>query len=191
MKGRLERERWQMMRERGNPEYEYSEAVHNELKRLIESATANPPGPSHAVRGGWWLLMAVALLSAILVFASVRSHAFRRPGAERDSANSPKAGVADDVMSVTSKQALQIVVEPVSEKMNSAGHEFLVIPDSAVILFDSKLSVFVEASAGRFRLRNVQAEPGQGGFTVIENGLRAGERVVTHGAILLTTKIRK
>ncbi|HEY7179915.1 MAG TPA: hypothetical protein VIC84_00785, partial [Blastocatellia bacterium] len=180
-----------MMRERGNPEYEYSEAVHNELKRLIESATANPPGPSPAVRGGWWLLMAVALLSVILVFASVRSHAFRQPGAERDSTNSPKSDVADDVMSVTSKQALQIVVEPVSEKMNSAGHGFLVVPDSAVILFDSKFSVFVEEPAGRYRLRNVQARPGQGGLTVIENGLRAGERVVTHGAILLTTKIRK
>src|SRR5215471_6083366 len=103
-----------MMRERGNPEYEYSEAVHDELKRLIESATANPPPPSHAIAGWWWLLMAVALLSAILVFASVRSHAFKRPGAERDSTNSPKPGVADDLISVTSKQALQIVVEPVS-----------------------------------------------------------------------------
>lgn len=177
------------MRERGNPEYEYSEAVHDELKRLIESATANPPPQSHAVAGGWWLLMLVALLSAILVFASVRSHEFKHPRAKRDSTISPKPGVADDVINVTSKQALQIVVEPISE-MNSAGHVLLVAPDTAVVLLGSVYFVFVEESPGRFRRRQVQIKPGPNGFTLIENGLRANERIVTHGAILLTTNPR-
>src|SRR5262249_10691226 len=177
-----------MMRENRNPEYEHSEAVHSELKRLIESATASPPIQSYAVRSLRWGLMAAALLCAILACAFVRSHIFRRSDMARDPINSPKSAAADDVVIITSKQLSQIVVEPVSEKTSRTGHEFLVVPDSAVVLLDSEFSVFVEESTGRFRPRKVQTRPGPNGLTLIENGLRAGERVVIHGAILLTGK---
>jgi len=179
------------MRDSSKLEYEYSEAVHNELKRLIESATAIPPAPSRAYMGLRWLLIAATLLAAILACAFVRWHTFRRSDTAKDSISSPKSAVADDVVTLTLKQSSQITVEPVSEEKSFAGHEFLAAPDGAVVLLGSEFFVFVEESAGRFRLRKVQTKPGPDGFTLIEDGLRAGERVVTRGAILLTAKIRQ
>src|SRR5215468_10100917 len=180
-----------MMRENSELGYEYSEAVHSELKRLIESATASPPAPSRSLMRPRWRLIAATLLAAILVWGYVRSHTFRRSDTAKDSVRSPESAAADDVVTITSKQSSQIVIEPVSEKKRFAGHEFLVAPDSAVVLLGSEFFVFVEESAGRFRLRKVQTKPGPDGYTLIEDGLRAGERVVTHGAIFLTVKIRQ
>src|SRR5262249_8848387 len=180
-----------MMRENSRSGYEYSEAVHSELKRLIESATASPPAPSRSFMRLRRRLIAATLLAASLVCAFVLSRAFRRSDTAKDSISSPKSSVADDFVTIMSKHSSQIVVEPVSEKKSFAGHEFLVAPDSAVVLLGSEYFVFVEESAGRFRPRKVQTEPGPDGLTLIENGLRAGERVVTHGAIFLTVKIRQ
>src|SRR5215468_11429496 len=180
-----------MMRDNSKLEYEYSEADHSELKRLIESATASPPAPSRAFMSLRWRMIAATLLLALLACAFVRWHTFRRSDTAKESISSPKSAAADDVVILTSKQSLQITVEPVSEKKSFAGHEFLAAPDGAVVLLGSEFFVFVEESAGRFRLRKVQTKPGPDGFTLIEDGLRAGERVVTHGAIFLTVKIRQ
>jgi len=188
------------MEKNGCPEYEYSEAVHGELERLIESATESPPTQLHAASSLRWRLMAAPLLFAILACAFVRTRTFTRPGMAKDPISSPKTAAPgrpdkpdteDDVVIITSKQLSQITVEPVSETMNSAGHEFFIVLDSAVVLLGSNFSVIVEESAGRFRPRRVQTKPGPNGLTLIENGLRAEERIVTHGAILLTAKIRK
>ncbi|MBO0724633.1 MAG: hypothetical protein J2P52_03455 [Blastocatellia bacterium] len=178
-----------MMRENSELEYEYSEAVHSELKRLIESATPSPP--SRSLMRLRWGLMAATLLAAILICAFVRWRAFRRSDTAKGSINSPKSAAADDSVTVTSKQLSQIVIGPALEKKSFAGHEFLVAPDSAVVLLGSEFFVFVEESAGRFRLRKVQPKPGPDGLTLIENGLRADERIVTHGAIFLTVKIQQ
>jgi hypothetical protein len=178
------------MRENSNLGYEYSEAVQRELKRLIDSATASPTAPSRAFSRLRWRLIAVTLLVTLLASAFVRWRAFRRSDTAKESIGSPKSAAADDVVILTLKQSLQIKVEPVSEKKSFAGHEFLVAPDSAVVLQGSEYFVFVEESEGRFRLRKVQTKPGPG-FTLIEYGLRVGERIVTHGAIFLTAKVRQ
>jgi hypothetical protein len=180
-----------MMRENSEPGYEYSEAVHSELKRLIDSATVIPPAPSRAFMRLRWRMIAATLLGALLACAFARWHTFRRSDTGKESISSPKSAAADDVVTLTLKQSLQITVEPVSKKKSFAGHEFLVAPDSAVVLLGSEYFVFIEESAGRFRPRKVQTKPGPDGFTLIENRLRVGERIVTHGAIFLTVKIRQ
>jgi len=181
----------EMMRENSKLAYEYSESVQSELKRLIDSATASPPAPSRAFSRLRWRLIAVTLLVALLACAFVRWRTFRWSDTAKESISSPKSAAEDNVVTITSKQSLQIKVEPVSEKKSFAGHEFLVAPDSAVVLLGSEFFVFVEESEGRFRLRKVQTKPGPDGFTLIENRLRVGERIVTHGAIFLTVKIRQ
>ncbi|MBO0721371.1 MAG: hypothetical protein J2P41_11150 [Blastocatellia bacterium] len=180
-----------MMSKNSKLEYEYSEVVQSELKRLIDSAAASQPAPSRAFMRLRWRLIAATLLAAVLTYAFVRSQTFKRSETAKDSINSPKSTAADGSVIITAKQSLQIVVEPVSETKSIAGHEFLVAPDSAVVLLGSEYFVFVEESIGRFRLRQVQIEAGPDGLTLIKDGLRAGERVVSHGAILLTAKIRQ
>ena len=45
--------------------------------------------------------------------------------------------------------------------------------------------VFVEEAPGSYQKHLVKTGPDLQGFTVIEAGLKAGDRVVTHGAMLI------
>jgi hypothetical protein len=114
--------------------------------------------------------------------------------------------MADGVVALTPNQWRSVTVEPVSWNVISDcrpgrrpdrrvdrqpdcrpdGRKSLVVPDSAVIALDAKPLVFVEEAPGRFRRRQVEPGRGLGGRMVIERGLEEGERVVTHGAILLS-----
>ncbi len=59
------------------------------------------------------------------------------------------------------------------------------VPDAAVILIGQKQYVFVEAGRGRFQRRLVSGEVRNDRRTLIRDGLQAGEKVVTEGALLL------
>jgi len=60
-----------------------------------------------------------------------------------------------------------------------------VVPTSAIITQGAEALVFVEEAPGRFRRRPVKAGRDTQGSTVIEEGLKAGERVATRGVLLL------
>jgi len=59
------------------------------------------------------------------------------------------------------------------------------VPDAAVILIGQNQYVFIEAGGGRFQRRLVSAEVRNSKRTLIHEGLKPGERVVTEGALLL------
>ena len=61
----------------------------------------------------------------------------------------------------------------------------LVVPTGAVISQNNTSMLFVEEEHGRFRRREIKVGNESEGLTVIEDGLKPGERVVTHGVLLL------
>src|SRR5262249_20717356 len=64
-------------------------------------------------------------------------------------------------------------------------HTVPVVPVGAVVAQGSETVVFVEEAAGRFRQRQVQRGREMQGALVVQSGVRPGERVVTHGVLLL------
>jgi len=60
-----------------------------------------------------------------------------------------------------------------------------VVPTGAIISQNNAAMVFIEEGHGRFRRREVKAGNELQGVTVIEDGVKPGERVVTHGVLLL------
>jgi cobalt-zinc-cadmium efflux system membrane fusion protein len=64
------------------------------------------------------------------------------------------------------------------------------VPTSALIARGSEMLIFVEESPGRFRRRAVKAGHDLRGYTVLEQGALPGERVVTHGVLLLNTMVQ-
>jgi multidrug efflux pump subunit AcrA (membrane-fusion protein) len=61
----------------------------------------------------------------------------------------------------------------------------LVVPTRAIVTHGDASVVFVESAPNRFVRRAVQVGDDDGESTVILSGLRAGERVVIDGSILL------
>jgi cobalt-zinc-cadmium efflux system membrane fusion protein len=66
-----------------------------------------------------------------------------------------------------------------------------VVPASAVIAQNDQSLVYVEEAKGRFRRRQVKTGRDLQGMTVVEDGLKPGERVVTHGVLLLNGIVGK
>lgn len=64
------------------------------------------------------------------------------------------------------------------------------VPSTAVLTQGAESFVFVEESAGRFRRRPVKAGREIQGYTVIEEGLAANDRVVASGVLLLSSGLR-
>ncbi|HKE04195.1 MAG TPA: efflux RND transporter periplasmic adaptor subunit, partial [Blastocatellia bacterium] len=60
-----------------------------------------------------------------------------------------------------------------------------VVPTVAIFTQGANSLVFVEESPKRFRRRQVEVGREVQGFTVIESGLRPGDRVATRGVLLL------
>ncbi|HEY3128364.1 MAG TPA: efflux RND transporter periplasmic adaptor subunit [Acidobacteriota bacterium] len=77
----------------------------------------------------------------------------------------------------------KIKITAAAQKMYS------VIPESAVISEGRRSMVFVEESTGRFRRRQIQTGPEMAGWITAVSGLQPGEKVVTHGALLLNEVI--
>jgi len=67
----------------------------------------------------------------------------------------------------------------------------VVVPADAVFTEESQMFVFVEKSAGTFVRRPVVVAEGEGNDRRVVSGLKAGERVVTDGALLLRQEERK
>jgi hypothetical protein len=178
------------MNEKFYPNYENSEAINRELKRLIESATAHPTAQAPPTPGGMrsrvWRLLSCALFFLILTGALLYLRQPERldPASARNGPPNPLA--ADDAVTLSPKQLRSVTVEPVSREVITNGRKALIVPDSAVIVLDAKPLVFVEEAPGRFRGRLVEPGIDLDGRRAIERGLQEGERVVTHGAILLS-----
>lgn len=66
-----------------------------------------------------------------------------------------------------------------------AGSQVLRVPSDAVVSDGLQAVVFVQPEPGRFRRTAVTIGRQQDGVTEIRSGLRAGARVVAHGALLL------
>jgi membrane fusion protein, heavy metal efflux system len=73
----------------------------------------------------------------------------------------------------------------VTAEFESAGTSNLAAPAEAVIMKAEKHFVFVEEKAGSYARREVEIGSEQKGNLVVLRGLRPGERVVTHGSVLL------
>ncbi|MGE0882772.1 MAG: efflux RND transporter periplasmic adaptor subunit [Blastocatellales bacterium] len=77
-------------------------------------------------------------------------------------------------------------------KIGSAAQQaFPAVPSSAVILVNNGAAVLVEENHGRFRRREIKPLREEDGFTLIESGLKSGERVVTKGVLLLNNGVGK
>ena len=62
---------------------------------------------------------------------------------------------------------------------------FSVVPTSALVLKDNETQVFVETSPWTFEAHDVDIAFQQGGEAVLKSGIKAGDRVVTKGGVLL------
>src|SRR5262245_26738094 len=65
-----------------------------------------------------------------------------------------------------------------------------IVPSSAIITQGPDTFVLIEESARAFRRRQVKTGREMGNETVIEAGLRAGERVITQGVLLLNNGLK-
>jgi multidrug efflux pump subunit AcrA (membrane-fusion protein) len=63
------------------------------------------------------------------------------------------------------------------------------VPSSAILSRGPDSFVLLEESAGRFRRRRVKAGRELEGYTAVEQGLEAGDRVVTSGVLLLDSEM--
>ena len=61
----------------------------------------------------------------------------------------------------------------------------IVVPTSAVLMNNDRISVFVATAPWTFERRPVEAHLGEGDTVTIDSGLRTGEQVVVKGGILL------
>jgi membrane fusion protein, heavy metal efflux system len=64
-------------------------------------------------------------------------------------------------------------------------HTVPVVPASAVLSQGTETVVFIEEAPGRFRQRQVQLGRAMQDAIVVQRGVQQGERVVTHGVLLL------
>lgn len=69
--------------------------------------------------------------------------------------------------------------------MAPSGEARVVVPTGALITEGSNVVVFVEKARGRYERRAVVVDDDDGSTATIAEGLKAGERVVTRGSILL------
>jgi cobalt-zinc-cadmium efflux system membrane fusion protein len=70
-------------------------------------------------------------------------------------------------------------------KINSTRRPVPVVPSSAVLAVGDKTMVLVEETPGHFRRTPVRVGDEVNGTVIVQDGLKAGERVVTQGALLL------
>jgi multidrug efflux pump subunit AcrA (membrane-fusion protein) len=74
---------------------------------------------------------------------------------------------------------------------NATKEKVVLIPSQAILTEGEHSFVLVEEAAGQFRRREVKPGPEIGSNTAIRDGLRANERVVTSGVLLLSSEVDK
>jgi cobalt-zinc-cadmium efflux system membrane fusion protein len=60
-----------------------------------------------------------------------------------------------------------------------------VVPENAVVLKDDDQAVFVEVAPWTFEVRTIQTGAEQGGEIAVEHGVKAGDRIIVSGGVLL------
>jgi cobalt-zinc-cadmium efflux system membrane fusion protein len=85
-------------------------------------------------------------------------------------------------------RALRAMVVGVARLMATDDAGRISLPTRALITRGSEVVVFVEKSRGHFERRNVTVDDDDGVTATIRDGLKAGERVVTKGSILLAAE---
>ena len=73
--------------------------------------------------------------------------------------------------------------------LNSSQNKVLRLPNSALITDGLYSYVFVETSAGHLTKTKVNLSAQQLNFSIVKDGLKAGDRIVTSGAILLNSEL--
>ena len=90
------------------------------------------------------------------------------------------------VVNVPAHQWAAFETAPVSAGFKSKdGLAWLNVPDAAVIFDADGYYVFVQEAPGRFHKRKVERVNAANGQTSLSAGLRAGEQIVTRGALTL------
>jgi membrane fusion protein (multidrug efflux system) len=79
----------------------------------------------------------------------------------------------DDIL--TSGQTVRVIIE------EKGGDEVVVIPESAIAIDQTGSYVFVVGQDNKVVQRRVRLATGREGLAVVEEGLKAGERVVVQG----------
>jgi cobalt-zinc-cadmium efflux system membrane fusion protein len=74
---------------------------------------------------------------------------------------------------------------------NATREKVVLIPSQAILTEGEHSFVLVEEAAGQFRRREVKPGPEIGSNTAIRDGIRANERVVTSGVLLLNSEVDK
>ena len=69
---------------------------------------------------------------------------------------------------------------------DAMNRKVLAVPSTAILTENDRSVVLVEDSLGRFRPRQVKSGREIGGYTVVDEGLRPNDRVVTSGVLLLS-----
>ena len=85
-------------------------------------------------------------------------------------------------------RALRAMVVGVARLMATDEAARVVVPTRALITRGSEVVVFVEKSHGHYERRSVTVDDDDGVTATIREGLKAGERVVTRGSILLAAE---
>lgn len=67
----------------------------------------------------------------------------------------------------------------------------LVVPNSALVSEGRRTFVFVETAPGELRKRPVQLGLQVRDFSIVDNGLKPGDRIVTSGAVLLNADLQR
>ncbi|MES2182491.1 MAG: efflux RND transporter periplasmic adaptor subunit [Pseudomonadota bacterium] len=73
--------------------------------------------------------------------------------------------------------------------LNSKNNKAIRLPNTALITEGLYNYVFIEVSPGHFKKRRVTLNAQEREFATVKNGLTAGERVITSGAILLNSEL--
>lgn len=73
--------------------------------------------------------------------------------------------------------------------LNTKNNKVIRLPNTALITEGLYSYVFVEVTSGHFKKRRVSLSAQEHDFATVKNGLRAGERVITSGAILLNSEL--
>jgi cobalt-zinc-cadmium efflux system membrane fusion protein len=145
-----------------------------------------------------WLAVTVPQRDVALVHrgARLRFHSDANPGQRFDG----RVSFVSDALDPTSRTATaRAVLDNGGEalKLHTAGDvELLVaeptpaptIPSRALITHGTSTVVFVEVSPGRFVRRVVTVRDDDGSTATIASGVKAGERVVTTGSLLLAAE---
>lgn len=92
---------------------------------------------------------------------------------------------------VNADRRLRAMVVGVARLMAADQSARVVVPTRALVTSGTEVVVFVEKSRGRFERRVVLVDDDDGTTATIREGLRAGERVVTRGSVLLSAEAER